>query len=213
MSNSTDKELVLFTAADVKRTPLIDGVLPSKAVTVLSSPVGSEQNMVALDWAAHLSNGDNWCGCAVDGYSDVVYITGQDWDLLGQQLKAWEESHDGEKIDYLRFVNGSAAGVDMSVEGMDSRLIEELRFFNPDLIIFDSFSTLTSGKLTDDKEEVAKVFSRARHLVDKLDTAVLFIHHDDSFLEYVHSIITVNEHNGDFDHCDLSIKYGAAAYR
>lgn len=213
MSNSAYKDEFVFPGEEVKGTamPLIDGVLPRKAVTVLSGPTGIGKSTVALDWAGHISNDEDWYDHTVDDwYNDdpysVIYITGQDWDNLGRRLRVWEKNHDGMTVDYLGFVDGATAGVDMSEQGMGACLVEELKNLDPDLVIFDSFSTLTNSKLTNDEEEVAKVFARARNLVRELDTAVLFVHHDNSLSEYADAVVTVNKDSDNPGYFYLSTK-------
>ena len=196
-------------------TPLIDGVLPSNAVTVLSNSTGIRKDTIALDWAVHLVSRKDWYGHTVERLSNVVYITDRSWDFLGRCLRMWEKNHDGGRSDFVHFVNGVNQGIDMSMEGMDFRLVKELEYFDPDLIIFDSFSTLTNGELINDDEEVAKVFSRARNLIDELNTAVLFIHNDNSLFDYADAVITVNKvdntgysDDDDGDYVYLSTKKG-----
>lgn len=174
-------------------TPLIDGVLPSNAVTVLSGPIDIGKSTVALDWAIHLTNYEDWCDHAVENLYRVVYIVGQDWDVLGQHLKNWEENHVDRKADFVCFVDGVNQGIDMSADGMDSRLVKELKYYDPDLIIFDSFSTLTDSKLIDDEEEISRVFTRARNLVSELNTSVLFVDNNDSLSEYADAVVTANK--------------------
>ena len=212
MSNSAYKDQFVFSGEEVKGMvmPLIEGVLPRKAVTVLSGPTGIGKSTVALDWAGHIGNNEDWYDHTVDDWYteeySVVYITGQDWDNLGQRLKAWEKNHDGMTVDCLGFVDGATAGVDMSEQGMGACLVEELKNLDPDLVIFDSFSTLTNSKLTNDEEEVAKVFARARNLVDVLDTAVLFVHYDNSLFEYADAVVTVNKDSENPGYFYLSTK-------
>lgn len=217
MINSAYENTFLFSGEEVKdidtanSMPLIEGVLPRKAVTVLSGPTGIGKSTVALDWAGYISNDEDWYGHTVDDwYNDdpynVIYITGQDWDDLGRRLKTWEKNHDGMTVDSLGFVDGATAGIDMSKKGMDSWLIEELKNLDPNLIIFDSFSTLTNSKLANDDEAIAKVFARARNLVRELDTAVLFVHHDNSLSEYADAVVTVNKDRYNPGHFYLSTK-------
>lgn len=177
-------------------TPLIDGFLPSKAVTVFSGPTGIGKSFMALDWAIHLAGGTDWNGFTVEKPHTVAYVVGQGWNSFGQRIEAWEKEHNEEVSERLCFINGDTWPTNMSVDRLKDYVQRRLSDIDPDLIIFDPFSTLLSFGAVDDDLETARVFSRARHLVNELDTSVLFVHHDDSLLKYADTVITANELDG-----------------
>lgn len=170
---------------DEEPVPLIDGVLSSEVVSVFAGAPGVGKSYVALDWAIHIAGGLDWNGFSVQEPRSVVYIAGEGWRSFPPRLRRWLENHDEEVTDDVRsrlkehlfFVDGSKRGVDMSVKGMDEYLRVKLKDYNPDLIIFDTFSMLAGVNSENDNSEVANVFSRADSIRSQLNTTVMFIHH------------------------------------
>lgn len=157
--------------------PLIDGLLSSEVVSLFAGTPGIGKSFTALDWAIHIANGIDWNGFSVQEPHDVVYIVGEGWSSFGQRIEQWEEEHGEEVSDRLHLVDGSAQHIDMSVDGMDEFLRVKLKEFNPDLIIFDTFSMLACVNSENDNAEVASVFKRADAIRSTLKTTVMFIHH------------------------------------
>lgn len=170
---------------DDEPAPLIDGVLSSEVVSVFAGAPGVGKSYVALDWAIHIAGGLDWNGFSVQEPRSVVYIAGEGWRSFPPRLRRWLENHDEEVTDDVRsrlkehlfFVDGSKRGIDMSVKGMDEYLRVKLKDYNPDLIIFDTFSMLAGVNSENDNSEVANVFSRADSIRSQLNTTVMFIHH------------------------------------
>ena len=194
LETSEDTEKVEPFASDIDETlameddepaPLIDGVLSSEVVSVFAGAPGVGKSYVALDWAIHIAGGLDWNGFSVQEPRSVVYIAGEGWRSFPPRLRRWLESHDEEVTDDVRsrlkehlfFVDGSKRGIDMSVKGMDEYLRVKLKDYNPDLIIFDTFSMLAGVNSENDNSEVANVFSRADSIRSQLNTTVMFIHH------------------------------------
>lgn len=206
MSNSVNKDQFLFSPQQLKEmnvdqpTPLIDGLLPSRDVTVFSGPTGIGKSFMTLDWAIHLAGGMDWNGFTVEKPHTVVYVVGQGWNSFGQRIEAWEKEHNEEVSDRLCFIDGDTWPTNMSVDSLKDYSQRYLSDIDPDLIIFDPFSILISFGVVDDDLETARAFLRARHLLNELDTSILFVHHDDSLLRYADTVITANELNypGDF---------------
>ena len=194
LETSEDTEKVEPFASDIDETlameddepaPLIDGVLSSEVVSVFAGAPGVGKSYVALDWAIHIAGGLDWNGFSVQEPRSVVYIAGEGWRSFPPRLRRWLESHDEEVTDDVRsrlkehlfFVDGSKRGIDMSVKGMDEYLRVKLKDYNPDLIIFDTFSMLAGVNSENDNSEVANVFSRADSIRSQLNATVMFIHH------------------------------------
>ena len=194
LETSEDTEKVEPFASDIDETlameddepaPLIDGVLSSEVVSVFAGAPGIGKSYVALDWAIHIAGGLDWNGFSVQEPRSVVYIAGEGWRSFPPRLRRWLESHDEDVTDDVRsrlkehlfFVDGSKHGIDMSVKGMDEYLRVKLKDYNPDLIIFDTFSMLAGVNSENDNSEVANVFSRADSIRSQLNTTVMFIHH------------------------------------
>ena len=181
--DTEEKPPFSFTPKEIKKisrkrpAPLIDGLLPSEVLSVFAGTPGIGKSFTALDWAIHIANGIDWNGFSVQEPHDVVYIVGEGWSAFGDRIEQWEEEHGEEASERLHLVDGGAQHIDMSVEGMDEFLRVKLKEFNPDLIIFDTFSMLAGVNSENDNSEIANVFSRANSIRSKLNTTVMFVHH------------------------------------
>ena len=189
----TPKQMKEMRGKQLKSPDLINGVLPSGAIRVLTGAPGAGKSFVALDWAMHIAAGIGWLRGNAQEPRTVVYIVGEGWSAFGDRIEQWEEYHGIEPSDHLFFIDGTANEIDMSVDGSEHDLAEKLKGMNPDLIIFDSFSMLA---LVDsyDKANISEVFSRARYLTRELDTSVLFTHYDDSLSGYGAKVIKVDDY-------------------
>jgi hypothetical protein len=84
----------LFTEYELAALPppvwLIDGVLPSDALTVLVGERSSYKSFLALDWAAHVVLGFEWHGRRVRP-GTVVYIYAEGRSGIYPRLEAWKQ--------------------------------------------------------------------------------------------------------------------------
>lgn len=162
--------------AHARPQELIEGVLPSASVTVLAGAPGLGKSFVALSWAAAIAEGSSWFGQKVRQAS-VAYVLGEGWGSFGTRLDAWEAANGRPMSDALHFVNGVPLGIDLIDRNTVNRLISQLRWINPGLVIFDTFSMLARVGNENDNAEVAAVMANVNAIVQATGATVVLIHH------------------------------------
>lgn len=155
---------------------LISGFVPSGGVMVLAGAPGTGKSFVALSWAAAIAEGSQWLGHKVR-QAPVVYVLGEGWGRFGDRIAAWAEVNGRPMSDAVHFVNGVPLGIDLIDRDVVDRLIEQLRWINPGLVIFDTFSMLARVSNENDNAEVAAVMANVNSIVQATGATVMLIHH------------------------------------
>lgn len=157
--------------------PLIDGLLPSRAVVTFAGVPGVGKSFTALSWAACVATGDDWFGHRVGAAYRVVYVLGEGWSQFGHRVRAWEEVNGKALPDHLRFVDGAGEGVDLADPVRVEAIIEQLKAVAPGLVVLDTFAMLARIESENDNAQVGRVFSAAHRIVRATGATVVLVHH------------------------------------
>lgn len=179
--------LSAFKAQELDLPPdLIEGLLPSQALVTLAGEPGLGKSFTGLSWAAAIALGAPWLGLKTGDPKRVVYVLGEGYARFSKRVRAWEEAHEQQLPEWLEFIDGARAGIDLTKPEHIQTAIDTLSWMNtangwawcpPALIIFDTFSMLARIESENDNSQVAKVFANAQRLVRSLNTTVVIVHH------------------------------------
>ena len=164
--------------AHTQPSELIENFVPSGGTAVLAGAPGTGKSFTALSWAAAIAEGSEWFDQATR-QAPVVYVLGEGVRLFGRRVEAWEMMNGRLMSEQVYFVDGKALGLDLKDGGTVQQLLEldVLAHVQPGLIIFDTFSALTTVSNENDNAEVAQVMSNMNKLVQATGTTALLIHH------------------------------------
>lgn len=155
---------------------LINGFVPSGGVMVLAGAPGTGKSFVALSWAAAIAEGASWFGQEVR-QAPVAYVLGEGWGSFGDRIGAWKAVNGRPMSDAVHFVDGASLGIDLIDREWVERLIGQLRWINPGLVIIDTFSMLARVSNENDNAEVAAVMANVNAIVQATGATVMLIHH------------------------------------
>lgn len=156
--------------------PLIEDLLPSKAVVTFAGTPGIGKSFVALSWAAAVAGGVPWFDKAVQNPQYVAYVLGEGYSHFGKRVEAWEQVY-GPMSRNLRFIDGASQGMNLADPQNVDDLIEKLRAMSPGLVIFDTFAMLAQVKSENDNSQVSEVFRAAHRIVQMTNATVVIVHH------------------------------------
>ncbi len=157
--------------------PLIDGLLPSRAVVTFAGVPGIGKSFTALSWACAVATGRPWFGHTVSGPHPVAYVLGEGWARFGHRVKAWEEASSTTLPDDMRFIDGAGEGIDLTDPAQVEIVVERLQEMRPALIVLDTFAMLARVESENDNAQVGRVFNAAHRIVRATDATVVLVHH------------------------------------
>jgi hypothetical protein len=173
----------IYSMAELAKLPrpefLIDGLLPSRGLSVVYGKEGSGKSFLTLDWALCLAHGRPWANLPVK-QTRVIYVAAEGAYGYPSRIAAW---HKATKLDPEQAAS-EIFFLDEPVHLTDSRndLDEfvakvEQRRLRPGLMIFDTLSRCLAGE----DENSAKVMSAAVERVEKIGNrfqcGVILVHH------------------------------------
>lgn len=157
--------------------PLIEGLLPSRAVVTFAGIPGIGKSFVALSWAASIAAGATWFGHSVTAARPVAYVLGEGWARFGDRVRAWEEVSGRELPEHLRFVDGAVTGLDLTDLSHVESITEKLEALSPGLVVLDTFAMLARVESENDNAQVGKVYNAAHRIVRATGATVVLVHH------------------------------------
>lgn len=158
---------------------LIDDWLPADprgAVGYLAGRSQSFKSFLALDWAAHISQGMPWNGFPVEqGQALYVCGEGQYDDLMGR-LRAWEKQHDTDAEHlYVRLSPINLMQPEDVAEAI--ALIDLERDVTPRLVVMDTLSQCSNGMDENSSHDAKIVYHASKEFGTKFGATVLVVHH------------------------------------
>jgi hypothetical protein len=136
----------LLTVRELEALPdpewLIEGILPRDALGVLYGEPGAGKSFLALDWAAHIADGQRWFDLDVKG-GNVIYVCAEGTAGLKLRVRAWRKSHTGD-LTGLHFLTRAVNMLDNNEVAELVRAVRSAKV-EPRLIIIDTLARCFGG--------------------------------------------------------------------
>ena len=177
-------------------------VLPRASLTALYAPGGDGKSLLAAALACAIADGTEVAGIACET-GTTIYLDGENG-----EHEIWRRVHTlgmpGEGVQMA-----DASGFDLR---RDLELLADLiHEHKPDLVVLDSFRSLTPGLDENDTKQTAAALDPLRRLAHESCSAVLLIHHANkagkdfrgasSIRDSVDVLWAMGRHEGDADRC------------
>jgi AAA domain len=144
-------------------------VLPRASLTAIYAPGGDGKSLFAAALACAIAQGSEVAGIACDDVGTTLYLDGENG-----EHEIWRRVHTlGMPSEGVRVADASGFDLRRDLDYL-AELVEEQR---PDLVVLDSFRSLTPGLDENDTKQTAAVLDPLRRLAHQSGAAVLLIHH------------------------------------
>ena len=160
---------------------VVDGILPSNTVNLLTGESQSGKSFWAVDWAACAACDVPWEGRKVKP-GPVVYLVTEDEDDFPRRLRAWEREHGVSLEDKPSHFGPD--GVHLLRDRDVDSLLEDIKALPepPVLVVIDTLGkAIVEGNRSDDGEkdntEINRALLAAERIRRATKAAVLLIHH------------------------------------
>ena len=174
-------------------------VLPRAALVALYAPGGDGKSMLAMGLAAAIAHGGDLAGIECK-YGATIYLDAENgpWEIH-RRVHTLGLPPSGVRI-------ADAGALDLR---RDHALVAELASEKPDLLVLDSFRSMTPGLDENDTSQTARVLDPLRRLAHDTGVTILLIHHANksgrefrgasSIRDSVDALWHLGRHEGDDD--------------
>lgn len=183
-----------FVASDLEGKPvpprhwLVDALIPSGTVTLLSGDGGTGKSLIALQLAAACAMGKPWLGREIT-HGPALFISAEDdQDELHRRLADVVEAEDADLASLDRLALRSLAGEDALLTALDARtgiqratqLFREIEAYiydqQPVLVVLDTLADLFPGN-ENDRAQARQFIGLLRGLAIRHECAVVVLAH------------------------------------
>jgi hypothetical protein len=158
---------------------LIDGILPEGGLGLIFGEPASGKSLIAMDWAACVATGTEWCGRRVE-QGAVFVIAGEGHAGLGRRFAAWALSNLVDLAQAPLFVSaGPAALVDPTSAEAVGASIEALASEHgaPRLVVVDTLHRNFGPADENSAADFARFLASLDGFRERFGCAVLVVHH------------------------------------
>lgn len=159
-------------------TWIIDGLLATKAVTILQGQWGIGKSFITLDWALSVATGSPWIEHGATT-GPVIYIAAEGAGGMGKRVQAWAAKTGRALPGADRFIM-IPEPVNLMDDTTPSAFVAALAVCgieNPALIVFDTLSRCTLGGEENSNSEMALAIARATQIAQETGAGILLVHH------------------------------------
>jgi len=151
---------------------LINNIIERGAMTVLAGQSGAFKSFIALDMAWSVAHNADFLGNKLFGAGSVLYVCGEGKGGVGRRLFALNKE---KNYQYNKDLSVYKESLDLSCKKSVSLLRDTISVFKPDLVIFDTFSSLAGGINENDNSEVSAALKTINSITG--DAATIIVHH------------------------------------
>lgn len=160
----------------------VEGILPSKSLSMLCGHPGSGKSFIALDMGLCIVTGKSWLGRYPVQKGGVIYVAGEGFSGLGKRLRAWSRYY-GYKPGQLDSFMAVDEAMDIRDPDVIMRLAEQAQRKLPGdpvrLICLDTLARCTPGAAESWTKHMNQVVASCNRLQVLLGSTILIVHHLD----------------------------------
>jgi hypothetical protein len=153
---------------------VIDGIIPTNALTVLIAPPKSLKSFLALDWAMHIAVGLDWHDHRVKK-GESVYIYAEGVTGLQHRVKAWKYAHKAQGRYGVLFL---PRRVIMNEPGEPEMLVDSILLETPEprLVIVDTLARNMGGD-ENSTEQMSAFVRGCDYVREETGATIVVVHH------------------------------------
>lgn len=152
----------------------IKGILPENGLAMLYGASGTGKSFLAIDIAAHIAFGNNWCGYKTNKGS-VLYIAAEGAAGIRNRFKAIQKHNDLNTENIPISVIEEAPNLHQNDYGPLLKSIQ--KHDNVQVIIVDTLAQVTAGADENSGKDMSDVLNKCKKLQEVTGALVLLIHH------------------------------------
>lgn len=136
---------------------------------------GSGKSFLALDLAASVATGTDFCNSPTKG-GQVIYLAGEGRSGITKRLKAWEQEH-GTSIPRDKFLISSTT-ITLDKEGAKTliNIIKQMNLDNVELLVIDTLARHIDGE-ENSNTDMGEFIAAVDEVKDELGCVAVIIHH------------------------------------
>jgi hypothetical protein len=155
--------------------PLIEGVLDTKTMAVISGQFGTFKTFATLGWACSVATGMPWLGHKVVTQGSVLYVAAEGASGLKKRVKAWERASGVRVADQALQVLD--VPVDLGSDEQCSALLTIAKEMGAVLVVIDTLHRCTPGMDENDNTDMGRITKIADILREHAGATTLYVHH------------------------------------
>ncbi len=171
-------DVAILAQADMEY--LVDGLIPSRSISLLVGAPGSAKTFLALDMSCSIAANLPWHDRAVKR-GPVVFVAAEGQGGLGRRVAAWKRRH-GFEDQHSLGVHFLLEPLDLFAEEQVAALGSQVRRLPqmPVLIVIDTWAICLAFGGGDENQarDVGRALANLRRLVLDLGATVLLVHHE-----------------------------------
>jgi AAA domain len=171
MTSSSIRFLDVASMASTPPPPvpwLAPPMLPRAALTALYAPGGDGKSLLSMALAAAIARGSELAGIACE-HGVTVYLDAENGEHeIHRRVHALGLPASGVRV-------ADASGLDLRADLVEVEAV--VTDTSPDLLVLDSFRSMTPGMEENDTAQTARALDPLRRLAHESGTAILLIHH------------------------------------
>jgi archaellum biogenesis ATPase FlaH len=153
----------------------LDGLLQESTVAILAGEAGIGKSFLMLDIGCRIATGLDFHGRKVKK-GRVLYVVAEGAASFGKRVTAWQQYY--KTLVPETEIGFVESGVNLSDPESMVNLVKVLKREEPDVIILDTLSQLSSVENENDAAQLASVLTTARSLRElKPGSTILIVHH------------------------------------
>jgi hypothetical protein len=160
---------------DVPHSWLIKGIVEQDSLGQVFGDPASGKSLLALDWAACIATGTEWCGRPVV-QGAVIYIAGEGHHGIKRRLQAWARHHDVDLSEAPLYVSKTPADL-VAADGLQAVLEALAGHPDPLLVVIDTLARNLGAADENSSQDIGQFIAHLDLIRAQTHATILVVHH------------------------------------